>query len=99
MGNAVQPTRDRAALADGACLADQDQEGRLKRVVNILGIAQNASAHAENERAMPLQNRSESRFIALGHKAFQQVGIRRVTPKLAPNERINSITVPICLCA
>ena len=71
MGDAVQPTRDRAALANGACLADQDQEGRLKRVVNILGIAQNASAHAENEWAMPLQERGESRFIALGHNTIR----------------------------
>ena len=47
----VEPAAERIVDADGPGLADQDQEGRLERVLDVVGIAQDAAADAQDHRA------------------------------------------------
>ena len=47
---------------DGAGLPDQDQEGCLKRIGDILGVAENAAADPQDHGAMALQEDRKRKF-------------------------------------
>ena len=58
----VEPGAQRHVDADGPGPSEQDHEGRLERVLNIMGIVQVASADAQDHRAMALDDRLECRL-------------------------------------
>ncbi len=58
----VEPGAQRHVNADGPGPSEQDHEGRLERVLNIMGIVQVASADAQDHRAMALDDRLERRL-------------------------------------
>jgi hypothetical protein len=82
-GCAVQETRQRFAATDSSGPARQYQEGRLKGVVGVMDIAQQAAADAEDERAVPLEKRGEGGFVALLGEAVQQLTIGQIGHRLS----------------
>jgi hypothetical protein len=64
IGRAVKPAAQGLSFADGTSLANEDQERRLKDVLGIVGMAQDASAHTPHKRAVPAQDRCERCSIA-----------------------------------
>jgi len=73
VGNAVQPTAQRLALANRTCLASQDEERGLEGVLSVLSMVQDAAAHAQHHRTMTLHQRGECRFRSLVQEAFEQL--------------------------
>jgi DNA-directed RNA polymerase subunit RPC12/RpoP len=70
--HAVQKAADRLALGDRVCLADEDEEGRLKGVLGVRRVFQDAPADAQDHRPVPADQRLEGVLVALGEEARQQ---------------------------
>jgi hypothetical protein len=49
VGDAVEPGGEPVAVVEGFRLADEDEEGGLEGVVDVVGVAQEASANAMDE--------------------------------------------------
>ena len=78
IGHAVQPTPQRAGLADGPCFARQDQEGCLERVLRVRVIGKHAAANVQNHRPVTAQHRMKRLLIASVNKLRQQVMVGSV---------------------
>jgi hypothetical protein len=72
----VQPRAYRLVVHDGTRSLHEHEKGRLKGVVGIVDVAQNAAADPENHRAVSAHERGERRFISLSDKPCQQLAIR-----------------------
>src|SRR5262249_15223932 len=64
--------RQRGRLADRAGPPGQDEKGGLERVLGGVRIAQDAAAHAQNHRSVPLHDCREGGFVALVQEPLQQ---------------------------
>jgi hypothetical protein len=54
----------------------QDQKRRLKDILGILIVPQNAPAHAEHQRPVPANERRKRRLIAPARKLLDELRIR-----------------------
>jgi hypothetical protein len=81
-GDAVQPARDRAPLADRPRPAGQDQERRLEGVVRRVGVAQDAAADAQDHRPVPAQQGLEGRLVDVARVPVQQLGVGQPAERL-----------------
>src|SRR4029079_10999009 len=75
VGNAVQSVADQLAGLERAGLAHQHQEGGLKRVFDVVLMAQDAPADAEHHGAVASDQLLEGRLFALGEEPLQQLAI------------------------
>jgi hypothetical protein len=75
--DAVQPATHCIALFDGASFADQDQDPGLKGVLGIVGVVQDALAHAQHHASLSPHQRRERSLIALAQEVLQQLPISR----------------------
>jgi hypothetical protein len=74
----VEPSSQRIGHPDVGRPLDQDQEGRLKRVVGILGVGEHAAADAEHHRSVPLdedRKRQFPRLVAAGTEQLQKLPV------------------------
>ena len=71
----VQPAGQRRSVAQRSSLADQDQEGSLEGVLDLLGVAQQSPADSKNEWPMPPEQHLERRLVALIEPALQQLSV------------------------
>src|SRR5579884_1156728 len=88
VGYAVQPAGNRAALADGAGSAGQDEEGGLPDILGIGLAAKPAAAQLLDHRPMPLHQSRKGALVPLLGEAREQLGIadigsRRTTGRQA----------------
>jgi hypothetical protein len=77
VGDAVQPVADLFARYDGRRLADENQEGRLERILGVVVVAEDPTAHAQDHRAQPSHQSLKGRFLASGDEAFQELSVRQ----------------------
>jgi hypothetical protein len=63
-------------LGKEAGLLNQDQGGRLKRILRIGPAAQQTAAHAPDHRSMPPHQRHQGRRVLPLHEALQQLPVR-----------------------
>ena len=71
----MQPGRQRFGVTHRGRFAGQDQERRLKGILRLVNISQDAPAHVEHERAMTNYQRRESRLIPGRDEAAQECGV------------------------
>src|SRR5262249_33501957 len=62
------------------CPADEDEEGRLKSILGVVVVAQNAATDAPDHRAMPPHQGRKSRLIATADVVLQQLPIGQSRP-------------------
>ena len=74
-GDAVEPGSQYVALADRPGLLDQDQEGGLKGVGDVVRVIQDAPADAQDHRPMPMEDRLEGRLVAMGEESLQELSL------------------------
>jgi hypothetical protein len=74
-GDLVQVAGQRLAFADGASLFDEDEEGGLEGVLDVLDTGQQAPADVEDQRRMPPDEHLEGRIVPPAREAFQQLGV------------------------
>ncbi len=75
IGHAVQPGAQPMHIAQSPGLADQDQEGRLERIVNVVGIGEPAAADSQDHRAVPLDECLQRRYVAVGNEPIQELTV------------------------
>jgi hypothetical protein len=63
VGDPVEPVADQFRLANTGSLSDEHQERRLKRVIRIMCMAQDAPADAEHHRPVSAHEHLEGNFI------------------------------------
>src|SRR5262245_28459498 len=78
IGHLVQPGRQRLTPADGAGLADQQQERRLKCVVSVVRVAEDALAHAKDQTLVASHQQFEGDLIAAAEKSLEQLRVGHV---------------------
>jgi hypothetical protein len=78
VGDAVQPGPDRAALADGASLLRQHHEGCLKDIIRVIGVLEQPSAGAVDERTVAAHQGVKGLLILRRDETFQQYGVIRL---------------------
>jgi hypothetical protein len=71
VGNAVQVARQRGAFRDRRCPPSQHQEGRLTRILGILGVVQHTATDAQHHRRVATDDEREGSLVALGEEAIQ----------------------------
>jgi hypothetical protein len=76
IGGLVQPVADRFVPAEGPGFAREHQEGGLKDILGVVPVVQYTLADVQDHRAVPLDQRRESRFVALPGEPLQQFSIR-----------------------
>jgi hypothetical protein len=76
MGYTIQPIAQQFALSDGSSLADQNQENGLESILDIVRVAEHATAHAQNHRPMSMHESLESGFIPAGEETLQKLSVR-----------------------
>jgi hypothetical protein len=69
--NAIKPTAYRLSLANGGGLAEQDQEGGLKSVIDVGFLPEQAAANTANHRPMPLDQSGEGQRVLAFEKTEQ----------------------------
>ena len=72
VGDQVQPSPQVAATPEGAGLLDQDQEGRLKRILRVARVTQDGPAHPEDHRPVAGHQRLECRPVACRQEPVDQ---------------------------
>lgn len=58
-------------MLNGGRLANQYQEGSLKRILGIMMFAQNTTAHPPNHQSMPMHERRQGGIIVLTDEQLQ----------------------------
>jgi hypothetical protein len=71
----MKPIPHLRARDDRSRLADENQEGCLKRVFGIRLIPQDALAYAEHHRSMAADQQLKCPLVAVRDESFQQFGI------------------------
>jgi hypothetical protein len=77
-GDAVEPASARGPVPDRAGLAEQDEEGRLKGVLDVVRVAQGVPADAEDHRPVPVDQGREGGFRGLAascEEAVEQLSV------------------------
>jgi hypothetical protein len=77
-GGPVEPACQRAQFAERRRLEGQRQESRLERVLGILVVLKQVSAHAPDQPAMPSHQLCKRRLLVPICEPFQQLAIREV---------------------
>src|SRR5437773_2478340 len=77
VGDPVKPVAQRVRLANRACLLDQHQEGRLKRILGIARAAQQTAADMQHHRSVPFHQSGERGLVAPADKTPEQVSVGR----------------------
>ena len=85
-GDAIEPGRQHVAIADRPGLLDQDEEGGLKRVGDVVRIIQHAPADAQHHRPVPVEDRLEGRPVALGQEPIEELGLAQPGDRPRPEE-------------
>ena len=75
IGNAVQPARQRFALANGRGVLGEGEEGGLEGVLGILIVAQDMPADVPDERPMALEQNGERRLLARRAESRKELSI------------------------
>jgi hypothetical protein len=78
VGDGIEEAGDRAAAIERPRPAKENEERRLKRVLRLVDIAQDALAHAQHKRSVPGHQRPERRFNGPALQLGQQLAIALV---------------------
>jgi len=77
VGHAIEPVAEHVARTHRGRFVSQDEKRRLKGVLDIVAMAQDAKAHAVDHPAMaPHQGLKRGRIL-VGDEALQQLAIRQ----------------------
>ena len=90
-GDPVEPGGDRAAVADRAGLAGQDEEDGLRGVLGVVAVAEDPAAGAQDHRRVTLDQDAEGglgRFIAASVVARQEGVVVEVADPADAPERL-----------
>jgi hypothetical protein len=72
MGNAMKPRAKPLASMNRLSLSNQNQEGRLKRIFEILMLAEQSPTNAEDKRPIPADDYGERLLVAAIQEFFQE---------------------------
>jgi hypothetical protein len=75
LSNRVQPAADARLPPHRAGPPRQNEKRRLKRILGILMMTEDAPAHAPNQRCMPRHHRRKSILIVVVHEGMQQLTV------------------------
>jgi hypothetical protein len=78
-GHAIEPVRDFFAVAQSRSFADENQKGRLKRILRIVMIAEGAPAHIPDHGREPSNQPCQGAFILGLYEPEHQLAIRPCT--------------------
>ena len=79
MRHAMQPGSQRVPHPEPASFLNQHQERGLKRVLSVVRVAREMTAHSHDHRAVPFDQGCEGTFgrvAVAGREPFQQLGVR-----------------------
>ncbi len=71
----MEPGPQYVAIADRPGLLDQDQEGGLESVGDVVRVIEHAPADAQHHRPVPMEDRLEGRRVAMCQEALQELSL------------------------
>ena len=74
--NTVKPRAQALAIADRRRLPEQDQEGGLERIFDIVSLWQDPPAEVEHHGAVPRHDRFECQSVAARREPLEQQAVR-----------------------
>ncbi len=90
--HAVEPTPERTVHPDRARLSNEHEKRRLKCVIRLVRVGQNAPADPQHHRAVPLNQRSESQVcngVAGGNESVQELPVREAVARPCREKRVH----------
>jgi hypothetical protein len=84
----VKPTTHRGALADGARIAHESEEGSLECVFDIVLMVQHTLADAPHHGPVPPDEDLKRCLIALADEALEQVGVDEAARRSCADEPV-----------
>ncbi len=90
VGHALEPTCNRFTVSDGTGIANQYQKRGLKRILNIMRVAQDATTGRQDHSRVPLQQHGECQFRPLAplfDESFQKLRVRQSAQSPLNEER------------
>jgi hypothetical protein len=72
MGDPIEPVGQQFSGRDDGGLPGEDEEGGLKSILGIVVMTEHTTAHAPDQRAMPIHEGCERRFVTAGGEPTQQ---------------------------
>ena len=73
VGDAVKPVPDEVAIADGPRPPDENEEGCLKGVFDVMFVTQYAPADSQHHRPVPRDQGGKRRLVPFGDKPLQEL--------------------------
>jgi hypothetical protein len=81
ISDAIEPISQGRWIADRPGFLQEDEKRRLKSIVGLVGILEEAAANTQHHRAVPFQKRGEGSLVFAADEKVQEVrvggGIRR----------------------
>ncbi len=98
IGHTVKPATQRSLFSNDCRVARQNEESRLRGILRILPMAQDALTDAEYHGGVTLHERLEGRFIAKLDESSEQFMIRQRSGQVGefvqlPQHRLETIAV------
>ena len=87
MSDAVEPAAQRPLPSQGAGAADQDQEGRLERILGLVRIVQEVTAQVQHHGTVPLDQGGKAASSRWLTKRSSRLAVLVFTGLLASNRR------------
>jgi hypothetical protein len=75
LGDPVEPTARRVPLGNGTGFANEDEESGLKSIFGIVWVRENATADAQDHRAMSSQDGFKGGLILSDNEALQELSV------------------------
>ena len=73
IGHAVEPVAQQMLTLEASCLSNEHEKRRLKGVIDVVGIAQELAANAQDHGSMALHQRLERRLVARTGEPVQKL--------------------------
>ena len=75
IGDRVDPGAERSFELNRPRLADEDEEGRLKRVLDVGAVAEQVAADRQHERPVPGEQRLEGGFVIPSREPLEELTV------------------------
>src|SRR5262249_31654719 len=79
-GNAIEPVAQGGPRTDRCRLANEHEEGGLKRVVGVVLVPQDPPAHPQDHRPVSAQKHLKGRLLLPGYVPFQKIAVGEACP-------------------
>src|SRR5262245_44511448 len=87
----MEPTPQRLSLANGRCLAGEDEKRGLESILPVCLVVQHAVADLQHHRAVAEQERVKGGLVSLAREAPQQLRVGQLAHALVEGDPVDQL--------